>query len=236
MECKFGTNLVRYLFFGFNLLFWILGLVVLGVGIYSRVENDSWKDLLNSSTLFQAANLLIASGFIVAITGFMGCCGAIKKYQWMLIVYTLLIVLVVILEIAAGVYGYSKRDTVIQKMTEGLSKGVKKTYGKTDTASKGITKAIDWFQTQFKCCGANGTADWKDSAWFKSKKRVLGAVPASCKTYKVGCVTSGVKFAQKNMKAVASVGVGIAIVELLGIVFALCLCFSFRRDEKYESV
>ena len=36
-------------------------------------------DLINLDTIFETANLLIAAGVIVAIIGFLGCCGAIKK-------------------------------------------------------------------------------------------------------------------------------------------------------------
>ena len=38
-----ATSFVRGLFFAFNFVFWVLGLVVLGIGIYSRIETDTWR-------------------------------------------------------------------------------------------------------------------------------------------------------------------------------------------------
>lgn len=49
--------------------------------------------------------------------------------------------------------------------------------------------------------------------------------------YTDGCVEAGKKFAKDNLWLIGGVGVGIAVVELLGIGFALCLCVSFRKDE-----
>merc|ERR1711959_389276 len=96
-----ATNVVRGLFFVFNFVFWVLGIVVLGIGIYSRIETDTWKDLINSETIFETANLLISAGVIVAVIGFLGCCGAIKKWQWMLVVYSVLVLVIFTLEIVA---------------------------------------------------------------------------------------------------------------------------------------
>jgi len=251
MAC--ATNMVRYAFFLFNLIIWILGVVVLGVGIWSRVENDTWKDLITADTLAQASNLLIAAGIIVAMLGFLGCCGAIKKIQALLIGYAVLVFLIFVLEIAAGAYAYTKQDEVEAQLVAGVQKGIKENYGKDDKASKGLTIAIDWFQSNVKCCGANGPRDWgQDSWWYKHKNsNPHNAVPKSCcKTnaadcnlkinnatiYMEGCVSAGKNYALGNMKTVGGVGVGIAIVELFGIAFALCLCSAFRREERGDPI
>jgi len=251
MAC--ATNMVRYAFFLFNLLIWILGIVVLGVGIWSRVENDTWRDLIDMDTIFQASNLLIAAGIIVAALGFLGCCGAIKKVQSMLVGYSLLVFLIFVLEIAAGAYAYTKREKVEQKLTEGVQKGISTNYGKTDKASLGLTIAIDWFQQTVKCCGAAGPADWNTGTnyWNTHNNTAHNAVPESCckvqkagcnakvanaTVYTRGCIAAGKEYAIGNVKLIGSVGVGIAIVELFGIAFAMCLCSAFRREERGEPI
>ena len=97
-----GPKIIQYIFFAFNLLIWILGIVVLGVGIWSHGEAGTWKSLIDLDSVGQAANLLIAAGVIVALLGFLGCWGAIKKVRPLLIVYSVIVILVFILEIAAG--------------------------------------------------------------------------------------------------------------------------------------
>lgn len=250
MAC--ATNMVRYAFFLFNLVIWILGIVVLGVGIWSRVENDTWKDLITMDTIAEASNLLIAAGIIVAALGFLGCCGAIKKLQTLLIGYAVLVFLIFILEIAAGAYAYTKTDAVEAKLTAGVKDGIKASYGKDDKASKGLTVAIDWFQENVKCCGASGPKDWEDAWWYSHNNKDHNKVPLSCckdqsvvgcnklvnngTIFSDGCITAGKAYAKGNMKLVGGVGVGIAIVELFGIAFALCLCSAFRREERGDPI
>lgn len=250
-----STTIVRYLFFGFNLIFWILGLVVLAIGIYSRVENDTWKDLINTNSMFQAANLLIAAGIFVSVIGFLGCFGAIKKNQWCLFGYTVLVVVIFILEVAGGAYAYSNRKQVQEKLTKGVQGGVLVTYGRNDTVSIGISHAVDWFQQNVKCCGAAGPTDWVQSYWHSNVSADGIQVPKSCcvkpsgdcnvgisadsnstAIFNRGCVQVGKEFAKKNLWMVGGAGVGIAVIEVLGVVFALLLCRAYQMDERGDLV
>jgi len=248
-----ATSTAKYLFFAFNFIFFVLGIATLGVGIYSRVENDSWSDLIDSSSLFSAANLLIAGGVIVAIIGFLGCCGAIKEVRILLIIYSVVVILIFILEIAGGAYAYTKRDEVEEKLKEGLTEAVTSEYGKNDTASEGMTKAIDWFQENVKCCGINEPKEWQTSAWASPNINEVKAPDSCCtdisdgcgrdittysstKIHQKGCVEAGKTFVKDNLYLVGGVGVGIAVVQLLSIVFAVCLICAFKNAEKNGTV
>jgi len=245
------TKVVQFLFFVFNFVFFCLGIAVLGVGVFSRVENDNWKELLDSTSMFEAANILIAAGIIVAVIGFFGCCGAYKQNSCMLVVYAVFVVVIFILEIAAGIYAYTKRETIEESLTNKLTKGVSKNYGGEDIASKAVTHAIDWFQRNVKCCGASGPKDWNQSSWYKEMNATQDVVPKTCcKTqtqgcnigessngknstiYTSGCVSEGKNFASKNLYLLGGVGVGIAVVQLLGILFSLMLRKSFLNLEE----
>lgn len=250
MGLSCGTKCVQYLFFAFNFIFFVLGLAVLGVGIYSRVENDSWKDLIDASTLMQAANLLIAAGIIVAILGFLGCCGACKRWNWMLIGYAIFVILIFILEIAGGIYAYTKRDSLQESLEKHLKTGVEVNYGQVGTAAEGVTEAIDYFQQKVKCCGITGPGDWAGSKW-KNGTANKNVPDSCCKTetagcgkvltysdstiHQDGCVEQGKQYVKDNLWLIGGVGVGIAVVELLGVVFSLCLCKAYREDDKGTS-
>lgn len=246
-----AAKIVKYLFIAFNLIFWILGIVVFAIGIYSRVENDSWKSLLDTDTLFAAANLLIAAGVIVAIIGFFGCCGAYKQSQWMLGVYCALVILIFILEIAAGAYAYTNKEKVEKELTDKIKETVKTNYGGAGNTGDAFTKAIDWFQQNVECCGVKSSSDWATSKWRTDQNNsTVAKVPDSCcatqtagcgaaiasyndtAIYTMGCVDKGKDFAKKNLYLVGGVGVGIAVVELLAIVFGVCLICSFKEEEK----
>jgi len=242
MDC--GHKCLKYLLFLFNFLFWVLGIVVLGVGIYSRIKSSNYDTLLGDGGISSAANILIASGIFVSLIGFVGCCGAIKESKPMLVIYFILVLLIFVLEIAAGILAYTKKDLMEEHLTKNLNTIVSENYGKTDTASKGMSKALDWFQEQVKCCGSNGPADWSTSYWNSTTTGLVG--PKSCckaavasnadcnkelaNLYPTGCVAAGKDFVKSHLWQVGGVGVGIAIIQVLVMAAACSLCRSIAKE------
>lgn len=258
MNCT--HNIVKYLLFGFNFLFWVLGVVVLGVGAYSRVKWSDYDTLLGEGGFSSAANLLIASGTFVLIIGFLGCCGAYKENKPMLMMYFVLVFLIFILEIAAGALAYSKKDAVEQHLNDNLQKIVHSNYGKTnpDTATQALEKALDFFQKEMKCCGAVSYTEWSTSIWGNTTKGTGQIAPLSCckkgkkgkkgasgaptatplpdcnkskdTIWTMGCIPAGKNFIKDNLWKVGGVGIGIAFVQLLVMAAAVNLCRSIGKE------
>lgn len=244
MDC--GHKCLKYMLFAFNFLFWVLGIVVLGVGIYSRIKAANYDTLLGEGGVASAANILIASGVFVSLIGFVGCCGAMKENKVMLIIYFILVLLIFILEIAAGALAYTKKDLMEKHLAKNLQELVATNYGKKnpDAAQKALDVALDWFQTQVKCCGSLGFEDWMKSTWHKN---ITGAgtpiAPKSCcikevdgcntnkaTIYQTGCIEAGKKFVKDHMWQVGGVGVGIAIIQLLVMIAAILLCRAIGKE------
>lgn len=244
-----GMNCCRLLLFVFNFVFWLLGMVVLGIGIWSRIEgNEPWDSFIKGNPQLTAANMMIAAGVIVTLIGFLGCCGAIKKSQCMLISYAVLIFLIFALELAAGIYAYTKRDVIKAEMEKGFNDAIKLSYGGPLEADKVLTTAVDEFQKQFNCCGSKAPDDWKQSKWYKDQKTKLHSVPESCcktpekdcnkdpntgKIFTEGCVPQvekTIKSTLSHMAKITAVAIAIAIIQLLGIVFACCLSNAIKDD------
>lgn len=61
------------------------GCGILGVGIWLAVTQGNFATLSSSFPSLSAANLLIATGTIVMIVGFLGCIGAIKENKYFLL-------------------------------------------------------------------------------------------------------------------------------------------------------
>jgi CD151 antigen len=239
-----GHSCLKYTLFAFNFLFWILGIVVLGVGIYSRINSDNYDSLLGDGGVSSAANILIAAGIFVAIIGFVGCCGAMKQNKVMLIIYFILVLLIFILEIVAGALAYTKKDLMEEHLSKNLKKVVDTSYGTAnpDTATKAMIKAIDWFQKEVKCCGATGYEEWKTSNWGKQQANNTLAPESCCKVkadkcntdktdiYTVGCIDAGKQFVKDHMWQVGGVGVGIAVVQVFVMVAAILLCRNISKE------
>merc|ERR1712183_385771 len=135
----------------------------------SRSSVSNWQQLVNDSLVPNAANILIAAGVLVALIGFLGCCGAVKKNRCLLLSFAISIILIFLLQLAGGIYAYTKSDVLQEDFKNGLS-NLSDLYGQKDTtANEKFTEAIDWFQQNAECCGIENPQSWQDakSKWGK---------------------------------------------------------------------
>lgn len=229
---------VKYLMFFFNFLFWLSGLILIIIGAIVRDKyGDQFGDL--ASQFANAPVLIIVVGVIVFVIGFLGCCGAVKENYCMVTTFAVLLALIFILEIVAGSLGFSLRGKV-----KGLAeKQIKKEI--TNYNAKSLL--LNWAQEKFECCGLDGPADYDthnstDASFCSPKGAVKGQAVKTCHpkkdcaetVYAKGCKDQVVDFVKSNMILVGGVAIGIAFIQLLGIVFA-CLLMKAIKGE-YEVV
>ncbi|XP_020498873.1 CD151 antigen [Labrus bergylta] len=240
-----GTVCLKYLLFTFNFLFWLAGVVVMAVGVWTLVEKSDYISLLSSKTYAASAYILVLAGAIVMVTGVLGCCATFKERRRLLQVYFGLLLCIFLLEILAGVLAYIYYQQLNEELKQNLRETMTQKY--QQIPHEQITRAVDKLQQEFKCCGSNSSSDWADSVWIRSRGANSRIVPDSCcKTqtelcgrrdhpsniYKVegGCITKLEKFILDHLKIIGAVGVGIACVQIIGMVFTCCLYRSLKAE------
>ncbi|XP_046861108.1 CD151 antigen-like isoform X2 [Xenia sp. Carnegie-2017] len=234
---SFGMACTKYLLLAFNLVFWIAGISVFGVGLWSRLTAKDYEALLGDADVDKAANILIAAGLLVLGIGVLGCCGAIKENKCCLMLYALFVFLVFILEIAAGTMAYRNRDKMEEEISKAINSSVFQEYGKSEYSS--VTKAVDFAQKHIDCCGANNYSDWQYSYWANKSENNGQLFPTSCckrstvnctraplklnDVYQEGCIKGMKDWAKEHLIVIGGIGVGIAVTQILGMIFAICL-------------
>ncbi|XP_041916730.1 CD151 antigen-like [Alosa pseudoharengus] len=242
---KCGTICLKYLLFTFNFLFWLAGGAVMAVGIWTVAEKSDYISLLSSRIYAVSAYILIVAGIIVMITGVLGCCATFKEQKGLLRMYFVLLLFIFLLEVLAGVLAYVYYQQLNAELKENLRETMVQKYQQKN--EEHITKAVDKLQQEFKCCGSNSSSDWSSSAWVRSGEANGRLVPDSCcKTmtvecgkrdhpsniYKVegGCITKLENFILDHLKIIGAVGVGIACVQIIGMIFTCCLYRSLKAE------
>nr|XP_019955000.1 PREDICTED: tetraspanin-4-like [Paralichthys olivaceus] len=101
-RCRMAEGCMMALRYGmvfFNLLFWLGGCGILGVGVWLSVTQGNFATLSSSLPSLSAANLLIAVGTIIMVIGCLGCVGAVKESRPLLLTFFILLLLIFFLEI-----------------------------------------------------------------------------------------------------------------------------------------
>ncbi|KAM9854368.1 CD151 antigen isoform 2-T2 [Aulostomus maculatus] len=239
-----GTICLKYLLFIFNILFWLAGGAVLAVGVWTLVEKSDYISLLDSSLYSTSAYILIAAGSIVILTGVIGCCATLKEMKSLLIVYLILLLCIFLLEIVAGVLAYINYQELDEDLRQNLRVTMQQKYQQPGEAS--VTQAVDRLHQEFKCCGSNSSSDWSDSIWIKTLANEQLVPDSCCKSpsefcgtrdhpsniYKVegGCIMKLEEFILSQLYILGALGVGIAFLQLVGMMFTCCLYQSLKEE------
>lgn len=240
-----GTVCLKYLLFTYNCCFWLAGLAVMAVGVWTLALKSDYISLLASNTYLATAYILVVAGVVVMVTGVLGCCATFKERRNLLRLYFILLLIIFLLEIIAGILAYVYYQQLNTELKENLKDTMIKKY--QQPGHEGVTNAVDKLQQEFHCCGSNNSEDWQNSEWSHSGKAERRAVPDSCcKTmvpkcgkrdhasniYKVegGCISKLETFIQEHLRVIGAVGIGIACVQVFGMLFTCCLYRSLKLE------
>lgn len=170
-----GTVCLKYLLFTYNCCFWLAGLAVMAVGIWTLALKSDYISLLASGTYLATAYILVVAGAVVMVTGVLGCCATFKERRNLLRLYFILLLIIFLLEIIAGVLAYVYYQQLNTELKENLKDTMAKRYHQP--GHEAVTSAVDQLQQEFHCCGSNNSQDWRDSEWIRSGRPVAAWSP-----------------------------------------------------------
>ncbi|KAI5278559.1 tetraspanin-4 isoform X1 [Manis pentadactyla] len=228
---------VKYLMFAFNLLFWLGGCGILGVGVWLATTQGSFATLSSSFPSLSAANLLIVTGTFVMAIGFVGCIGAVKENKCLLLTFFVVLLVVFVLEVAVAVLFFAYTDKIDRYAQRDLRKGLH-LYG--TPGNVGLTNAWSIIQTDFRCCGVSNYTDWfevynatrvPDSCCLEFSESCGLHTPGTW--WKAPCYETVKMWLQENLLAVGIFGLCTALVQILGLTFAMTMYCQVVKADTY---
>ncbi|XP_003405156.1 CD63 antigen [Loxodonta africana] len=231
MAVEGGMKCVKFLLYVLLLAFCACAVGLIAVGVRAQlILNQTINQGATAGSLLPV--VIIAVGAFLFLVALVGCCGACKENYCLMITFAIFLSLIMLVEVATAIAGYVFRDQVISEFKKDFQKQMQ-TYPRDNQT----VILLDKLQQDFKCCGANNYTDWENILVPK------GRVPDSCcmnvtlgcgvhanvtDIYVKGCVEMIGGWLRSRVLVVAAAALGIAFVEVLGIVFACCLVKSIR--------
>ncbi|XP_068170025.1 CD82 antigen-like [Antennarius striatus] len=253
---KVCFTMTKYLAVLFNFSFFIFGALIIGFGIWIRFDNLSSIAVLkeSSESLKVISYFLIGVGFLLMFVDFFGCFGAIYEIRCLLGLYFICLLFILIAQIASGVLMYVRRDGLQYEMSK-IFRGMIFNYSGQNRTTE---LALDNFQRKMQCCGWTGPDDWSENIAIRNSS--LNLYSCSCRNqslpgpiirhfglcehlsadppvYETGCMSKVGKWLLDNCGVILAICVGVAFVEVLGMILSIYLCKNVNMDvEDYAEV
>ncbi|XP_026118267.1 CD9 antigen-like [Carassius auratus] len=143
----------------FNFLFGLVGfgLVALGMWLRFGAETRGFFDIdLNTAQFNIGVSVLVVTGCLMLVMAIIGDCGACNNSKAALGVFSGLLTVLIIIEIAAGVMAFMWSDRVSGELVN-FYKTIYAQYLNTRSPAQAVTLKL--FHNTFDCCGGAGLID-----------------------------------------------------------------------------
>ncbi|KAM4711798.1 tetraspanin-33 [Anableps anableps] len=247
-DFTFVSSVVKYLLFFFNLIFWVISLVMVAIGIYARMVKHAEAALASLSV--DPAMMLMVVGILMFLITFCGCVGSLRENICLLQTFCISLTVIFIIQLAAGVLGFIFSDKARHKVTELINDAIVHYRDDAD-----LQNLIDYGQAKFGCCGGTTYTDWSQNIYFNCNQsnpsRERCSVPYSCCIHSRnqdvintmcgqgmqdreyndagnyihtnGCIDKLVDWIHSNLFILGGIALGLAIPELVGMVLSQIL-------------
>ncbi|XP_053959113.1 tetraspanin-6-like [Anastrepha ludens] len=237
----FSFYFIRGMLLLFNLLLWLVGLLIILTGIWLHTDFQNYLRISEGYSIYVPYILLVVGGVLVFVAS-LACSCIVKIDPTMLVIYGGFLIAAMFTLILLSIYIYAYKDNVIAGLPDGIETEVKNynAYQKSDTRGINAT-LIDFIQNSLECCGGQNHLDWAKNSLPNSCCWNEGATGNYCSAnqtglmHEVGCIPKLVRLINTNLTSIGVMLSVLALFPLFAMVFAYSLASATRRIG-YQSI
>ncbi|XP_053496484.1 leukocyte antigen CD37 isoform X2 [Ictalurus furcatus] len=239
MASELCISVTKYFLFVFNLIFFLLGMVVLGLGVWIICSETTFHSRLISAHPYLSLSLfpylLVISGSVTLLLGFFGSLGALKEVKCMLATYFILLTVLLAAQIIGTVLIFTQKKA-FQTSLEKYVTDMIKSFEMNNSTTLDLKKDLDVLQIEAQCCGwtgqkdfhevpcscymTNGTANPTNQSSSVCCKSISNY---TCVVYEKNCRETLEGWLNKHLMSVLGVVLAVAVVEICGTILSMCL-------------
>uniref|UniRef100_A0A3Q0S8D5 Tetraspanin n=1 Tax=Amphilophus citrinellus TaxID=61819 RepID=A0A3Q0S8D5_AMPCI len=231
---------IKYFIFGFNILFWLLGMALVGIGLWAWSEKGVLSNISSITDLggLDPVWLFMVVGGVMFILGFAGCIGALRENTFLLKFFSVFLGIIFFLELTTGVLAFVFKDWIKDQLNLFINNNIRAYRDDID-----LQNLIDFTQEYVSSEESLGnlliySRDF--DRYYSSQFCLLpesfseDVINTQCgydirakpdseqKDYinVKGCVPQFEKWLQDNLTLVAGIFIGVALLQIFGICLA----------------
>ncbi|XP_072282616.1 leukocyte antigen CD37-like isoform X3 [Pyxicephalus adspersus] len=231
MAMKGCLNVTKYFLFIFNLLFFILGGLLLCFGLWILFDRSSFASFIGASapTLKVWSYVFSGIGILTMLLGFLGCLGSLKEIRCLLGIYFAFLLLLFAAQITVGVLVYTQRNSMgccgwfapedwmkNQKISENSSVNL---YPCSCRNTSSFLRSMN----------ISSTANFTELA-VPSNRFCTDPARDKWPVYQAGCMNVFLN----NIVTIVGICIGIVLLELFVMTLSMCLCRNL--DQNYNKL
>jgi len=225
-----------------NILFVVVGLVLIGIGIYIKIDND-FASLLdkfaseadfNGQALGFLAWIMIGGGIVTLLIALFGCIGTLWHNRCLLYMYAFVLLILMILELTAFIMAFVYKGKLSDLYDKTWSETLSKALDKNQTK---VLKAFHDLEDAVKCCGVHNVSDYYINNNNITYNYTLSDYCKENGNSAVGCAEKIIGFLTKNLPIVGGTLGGVLLLELFGLIGAIALAVALKHapNDDYSS-
>lgn len=149
---------LKYFLILCNLVFTVLGLVVLGVGMWGLINKESFAQEKIASIGTDPMLTLVTLGCLLTMLCLSGCVGALRENCFLLKLFSATVLVLITAQVLLAIVAYSLQDQVGGVLRSGMLAAMARYQEDLD-----LRFIVDEIQTNLQCCGADNYRDWESN-------------------------------------------------------------------------
>uniref|UniRef100_A0A8C9YSA0 Tetraspanin n=1 Tax=Sander lucioperca TaxID=283035 RepID=A0A8C9YSA0_SANLU len=241
---SFMDYFLKYFLFLCNLVFTVLGLVVLGLGMWGLISKESFAQEKIGNIGTDPMLILVTLGFVLTTLCLSGCVGALRENCSLLKLFSAAVLVLITAQVLAAIMAYSLQDQVGGYLRSGMLAAMVRYQDDLD-----LRFITDEIQSNLQCCGADNYRDWELNIYYNCSApgvlalwnsqcglgaQLLDEFSAQSVIFLGGCLGGLSRWIEQHEGLIGTVGIVVLGVQILTLFITTRLLESIQWHKVYN--
>lgn len=153
---SFMDYFLKYFLIMCNLLFTVLGLLILALGVWGLISKESFAQEKISSIGTDPMLVVLSVGFLLTALCLSGCVGALRENRCLLKLFSATVLVLIAAQVIVAIVAHTLQDQIEGNLRSGMLVAMARYQDDLD-----LRFITDEIQSNLQCCGVDNYRDWE---------------------------------------------------------------------------